>query len=477
MPDLALPDTLTINAWTGSETPVSSLPPSVLNWGLKRHSGGPTKDEGRLLPHAAEEWDWKHPDIGWGLVLPDNDTLSAAERAGASDAPEPIQKLLAARHPAPVLRYLANGSHGYLRRYDASGSWKDISLVGSESGVKPAALPRFLLLYGGPRVIPWAFQYAANLTHFVGRLDLTGEPLKRYVQALLSDWMDADSDPRAPVLWSVSHGHPDITWLMDAAISKKLRARYSADPNGDLSRCTALFDGAATSAGLVQTLSTKKPSLVVTTSHGMTGPLDNPALLVAQLGIPVDVDHKPLDIGSLVAAWEPSGAIWYSHACCSAGSDAPSCYAGLLDPASEVVTVLRKVAEASGARVAPLPNRLLGAAKPLRAFVGHVEPTFDWTLRDPWTAQPLTSTLQDALYDRLYSGAGRRPLGWALQKVFQEAGSMFARWAAAIEERNAGKPNARESALYNQLSALDRQHTVILGDPTVALPAIDSTPK
>jgi hypothetical protein len=45
--------------------------------------------------------------------------------------------------------------------------------------------------------------------------------------------------------------------------------------------------------------------------------------------------------------------------------------------------MLKNIAATAGARISPLPRALLGAEKPLRAFVGHVEPTFDWTLRDP----------------------------------------------------------------------------------------------
>jgi hypothetical protein len=133
--------------------------------------------------------------------------------------------------------------------------------------------------------------------------------------------------------------------------------------------------------------------------------------------------------------------------------------------------MLKGVATISGKRVAPLPRKLLGAEKPLRAFIGHVEPTFDWTLRDPETGQPLSATLREALYDRLFQ-ADRPPLGWAMAKVFDDASNMLGLWAASISAVNKNAPKAREWALYRQLTALDRQHTVLLGDPTVRLPAI-----
>jgi hypothetical protein len=264
---------------------------------------------------------------------------------------------------------------------------------------------------------------------------------------------------------------------MDAAISRKLYAKYDGDKDGDLSRRVGLFGADATAARLLQTLGAVHPALVVTTSHGMTGPLDKPELMAAQLGVPVDVERKPLDIDALLKAWSPNGAIWYAHACCSAGSDAPSSFADLLDAGSDVTKVLRGVADGCGARVAPLAQRLLGAPQPLRAFVGHVEPTFDWTLRDPETGQPLTYTLQTALYDKLYAPGDPRPIGWVLAQVFADASAMLGLWARALAAFNKHAPHSREWALYRQLTALDRQHTVILGDPTVALPSISTTEK
>jgi len=70
-----------------------------------------------------------------------------------------------------------------------------------------------------------------------------------------------------------------------------------------------------------------------------------------------------------LAQWQPNGAIWYAHACCSAGSDGASSYAGLLEADSTLDKTLQAVATL-GSLTAPLPKRLLGAKQPLRAFVG-----------------------------------------------------------------------------------------------------------
>jgi hypothetical protein len=474
MNPITTPESLSINAWTGDVAPAGRTTSASERWALLRRAGGPCDSETYMLPREVDERDWRDPEVGWGVVLPENEAVLDHARFPAGDAPPAIQELVASRGPAPVLRYRPDGMDGYLRRYDKKGGYKDFSLVGSKPGVGPDRLPRYLLIAAGPEAIPWQFQYAANLSHYVGRLPLTGDALDTYVRALLSDWAGMETDSRAPLVWSVNHGHPDITSLMESAISKKLADLFESDPAGDLHRHTAVFGPDATIERLALELIKLSPSLVVTTSHGMTGPVSDPAALIAQLGSPVDATRRVLEPSALLTGWSPNGAIWYSHACCSAGSDAPSCYRDLLDADSPVTQVLDVVAAASGRRVAPLPEHLLGAKRPVRAFVGHVEPTFDYTLRDPSTGQPLTHTLCEALYNRLYGGSVRTPIAWALKRVFDDSAAMWGLWARAVQGVNRNEPGARAWALYRQLTALDRQHTVILGDPAVSLPAISA---
>lgn len=122
---------------------------------------------------------------------------------------------------------------------------------------------------------------------------------------------------------------------------------------------------------------------------------------------------------------------------------------------------------------AELPRALLGAPKPARAFIGHVEPTFDWTLRRPVTGISTTEALVEALYDGLFQ-AEPVPVGLAFRRYFLGAASLRSRWAAergSVEE----SPAARTAALLAALTGLDRQCTVILGDPAV-VPAALPTP-
>jgi len=191
--------------------------------------------------------------------------------------------------------------------------------------------------------------------------------------------------------------------------------------------------------------------------------------LQAELGMPVDQNHHVVHPSDLLSDWQPDGAIWFAQACCSAGADCPTAYAGLFEAGSELDDVLTGIA-GLGAVTGPLPRALLGAAKPLRAFVGHVEPTFDWTLSFPPNRQVLTSSLVRALYDRLCSS---QPVGLAMGAHYQAIGGLLQSYTQARRTWEglvgaAAKPSL-DMLVYSRLTAHDRASTVILGDPTVAI--------
>jgi hypothetical protein len=194
----------------------------------------------------------------------------------------------------------------------------------------------------------------------------------------------------------------------------------------------------------------------------LTAPLGESGNLRDQLGLPVDGEFNALALDDL-KLWEPNGAVWYSHACCSAGSDGVSGYEALFPESTKVGAMLRRVAASAGATTSPIAREMLGSKKPLRAFIGHVEPTFDWSLRDIANKQLLSHTLVECLYDRLYREHAANPVGWALQAIFAEAGRHLAAWSRSTAGKSA------TAALYHQLVAKDRQSTVIIGDPAVSM--------
>jgi len=452
-----------INAWTGSSAPAATL--SLARAAAIEADATPESrpPEGHFAPSLLADWrHWLDPRVGWGLVLEDKDDLPHTVRVDGSDAPRPLQRLLAHRKGV-VLRWRRDAP-GHLRRYYLEDEPEDLGIEAPARGVGKSAVPIYLLLGGGPAVLPWRLQYKLNRNAYVGRLDPEMVGLDRYVDAAVTDWGELDSfDPHAPLIWSVNHGSPDITYLMQKLIAGELWKRWEQDT--DFHRRLQLIDRDATADRLVEALHERQPSLVVTTSHGSVGPIEAIRHGARGPGELVDAGYQLLEARAVTAAWSPRGAIWYAHACCSAGTDQRSQYTAHFSEDDDIGSMLRNV-ESLGSRVSPLPEALLGAAAPLRAFVGHVDPTFDWTLMDPLAKGSLTSGLVFGLYDKLFQQGAT--IGWALDRVFHEAGGYFGSLHDFLELAEDGIRDD-VAILYYRLAGLDRQSLVILGDPAVSL--------
>lgn len=448
-------NTLELNAWTGDEVVIGEVG-QVARWALQDFVTVPPIFLG---PRPPDERDWKDPQVGWGLVV-----------AAGTRIPAVLQELLKTRNNAPVFEFISNWQHSYtLLRNKQAG--KDISMHGSPQGTAPDSLPLYLLIYGSPKVVPWRIQYLLSAGgRCVGRIDLEGKRLENYVNALRA-WDKSPPKLASGVVWAVDHGTTDITHLMRIAVAKQLFDKLAVDT--DIAPRTRYIDGGsqpARKADLITALEDVQPGLIVTTSHGQTGPLDKPAIMEQNLGLLVDHDRKVVRPEDLLAKWKPDGAIWYAHACCAAGCDQESSFTDLFSKDSLPGRVLHAVSQLPS-RIAPLPQTLLGEEKPLRAFVGHVEPTFDWTLRQEATGQLLTRDLTDELYNRLFLPS---PVGLALRKWYQRVGGLRIAFDSARAQFNQGKENENE-LLWLQLAARDVQSTVILGDPAVAFPPLAKT--
>lgn len=450
---------------------MSRVSSDAADWGAGRR--GMTRSQG-VLPFGppADPTAWGHPDIGYGVLIADTSDGSKAadpdKALGRNDSvPEAVRrnlgKILAKRPETVVLRWLPELGNRKVRRYFADLPARDPEIGLTPFGIGADNLPQYVLIVGGPTVIPWSVQYAFGVRHAVGRLPFTDERLDGYIDAMLAGWPDADLNIQAPVIWTVDHGSRDITRLMRQTITSRLEKSFT----GTLTGMTHLDDQDATSDNFLTRLTHKgqRPALVITSSHGST-PFDDQEL-AATLGLPVDPDHAPLPIDDLEKAM-PAGAVWFAQACCSAGGAGESLYEGLLPEASKAFRVTRKVASL-GPVVAPAPLRLLGREKPVRAVIGHVEPTFDWTLKDPQTRQVFGDVLVTALSTNLHHG---QPVGYAFNDYGRQIGVLNSTWARLRDELGANDSEGAELLTRYRLTALDRQSLVLLGDPTVVLPAV-----
>ena len=463
-----------VNAWTGGgAAPAGDFGPNWLQWALGEEAG--LHKAIFLAPDAAPDLTvWSDRRVGWGVVLPDRPGLGSEALATGEDAPEPIRGLIAERKVAlgrvPIFRPAPRNDPRaltFLRDLEANNA---PAIDGSPIGVDRGSIPQYLLLCGSPEEISWELQYVLSTRRYVGRLDLDAAGLENYVEALLGGWGRSEADVHRTLTWAVVHPGNDITPLLRDEITSKLHRKLANDD--DIGAGARFLDGRAISADaevLIEALAENKPAFVATSSHGRTEPLDDPDAMAAQLGVLVGQDIESVDPDALLSRWQPDGAVWFCHACCSAGAKKDSSFAGLFDPAGDIGRVL-EAAAATGDRTSPFPRKLLGAALPLRAFIGQVEPTFDWTLRQPETQQSLTASLVEPLYRQLFLA---KPVGTALESWYGRAATLNQAWLEQRDELSgpgAGAPT--KALLYPRLAAADVASTVLLGDPTAALPPL-----
>lgn len=461
---LAIPRRLRLNAWAGGETGVSGIVSGqVTDWAFRRRLQ--RMDLRLLAAPLANPRDWRNAEVGWGLILRDVDHLSDSDRANGADAPVPLRQLLADRAGAPVLRYRP-GAFTSLRRYYPDKPFQDLDLAASEFGVGDGRIPRYLLIYGSPVDIPWDLQYALNARYAVGRLSLAGQQLANYVGALMNGWAQSSSSPFRAVVWATDHGPTDMSAIMKRTVAAPIATALQADPDvGDGALFLRREDAGATAATLREALTATRPGLIVSTSHGKAGADGAAPTTPDDLGLLVGEDLSFVRPEDLLAGWDPDGAIWYAHACCSAGSSDATVFDGLFEADSSVGRLLGAVA-GLGSLVAPLPQALLGHERPLRAFIGHVEPTFDWTIASPTTGQPLATGVRAGVYDFLYQ-PDPYPVGLAFKSYYEPIGALAAQQETLRRAVDRGA-DVGSQPLATQLSARDRMSTVILGDPTVA---------
>jgi hypothetical protein len=442
-------DLLRSSAFTGAKAAVGEWDPSG-NWGLT--TTPPARS--RALADFDEPIDpknWKDPRVGYGVILP-------------MDLPGPLPDSvteLTSKREAPILRYDPRNP-GYLTNLDVD---KDFSIA--QSAIGGDRIPQYLLIIGGPDKIPWSLQFELGSRRFVGRLPLSGAHLDNYISHLLNGWENPGCNLNSPVVWSTDYGYPDITELMHKVIAQPVHNKYASNSR-ILDNATLLEASAATRLALRDTLVKKKPGLIVWTSHGLISPLAQPDQIGARIGALVDQNQQILDSAELVASWSPDGAIWYAHACCSAGTaGARQFQNGLVKEDTELALTFRAL-EKAGPCVAPLPLRLLCAEKPARGFIGHVEPTFDITIRDPASGELFTKPVIDALYTQLLQ---QNPVGYALQFILGPVPSVHSAYLTATSNFD-GSAAARARLRDFSLRGADLEGTVLLGDPTAVMPKL-----
>jgi hypothetical protein len=459
---LTFPDFLRSNAFNGTEVAEGALADSARQWPLDKEPAKRAKSLADFeVPLDLRKWD--DDRVGWGVVAAAPKGCNDQELADNADLPESVRELIAKRGNAPVFRYRPGWLNAFkhLTNYRANA---DSEMAQGNFGIY--GLPKYLLILGGPDEVPWRIQFQLNARRYVGRVPLTGTDLDNYIAHLTRGWRQSDMQVDHTVVWSTDYGYPDITELMANVIAKPIHSKYAQNSRIG-AKAVLLNSASATRANLTNTLKTNRPGLIVSTSHGMIGPLQHPEIIPEQLGSLVDQNRQVLDSVQLMQSWQPNGAIWYAHACCSAGTNG----AGRLTDLAKSDTSLRHTLEALSKvapTMAPLPVRLLAAKEPARAFIGHVEPTFDITLRDGKTGELFTDPILDSLYQQLLQES---PVGFAMHYLMEPLAGVYSSYMNTKGDFKASESDYADLLNYS-LRGFDLEGTVLFGDPTVKLPPL-----
>jgi len=355
----------------------------------------------------------------------------------------------------------------------------------SPGAIDPAIVPYYLLLVGGPDLIPFEFQYLLSVDYAVGRLAFdTVAEYDRYVRSVIA-YETAGTVPNAREVayWGTKHPgdaatNLSATLLIDplanglADAPGQLKTPIHADPKVKYQRKLIAADG-ATKANLLDTLHQKKPPAVLfTASHGMqlrsgqTGQAENQGALLCQdwTGFGSVKAAHILAASDVPDDANVNGMVALIFACFGAGTPDVDQFLMDLSQAGKMAPLAPKPF------MSALPRRLLahpnGGAL---AVIGHIDRAWAYSIQAPKTAGPQILTFRNSL-GFIMNGA---PVGYAVCGQFA---SRYAALSTALA--NAVSPTAPLAMRLSDRDLVtawiqrnDSQNYVLLGDPAVRIRA------
>jgi hypothetical protein len=412
-------------------------------------------------------------EAGWGVVFAHD--ASPAIREALAPLLE-HRRSLAARQVETRYRELA-GAVG-VRPNDTKNDF--LARHGAGPGpVDPDKLPYYLLLVGGPQVIPYRFQYHLDVQHAIGRIHFVDEQgaddldaYANYARSVIAAETQAPV-PRRAAFVGVRNPDDKATTLSASELIQPLRAKVAADQPGW--QVQTLLDDAATKDGVRRVLGgAETPTLLFTASHGMGFPAGDPRQLPHQGALlcqdwPGPRQHQgeiPQDFyfagEDLAADARLQGLIAFHFACFGAGTPQMD------DFAHRAFTQPKPIAPHPF--VASLPQRLLGHPNGgALAVVGHVERTWGYSFLWQQTGRQLdvfSSTLK-----RLMEG---HPVGSAVEFFNERYAELATTLSSELEDLKFGKIPDEYGLAEMWTAHNDARSYTIVGDPAVRLPVGDT---
>jgi hypothetical protein len=391
-------------------------------------------------------------DVGWGIVF----DSSVGPDCAIRKALLPLLELRRGQAGQRYREYL--GSDGY----QARESYVDFLArhkTAPSGKVDPKLVPYYLLLVGGPEVIPYRFQYELDIQYAVGRICFdTVEEYRSYAASVLAAERVAERSRKRVAFFGPLHD--EGTRLTNNDLLAPLIRNLQEKPDAEIRE---VLGKDATKAGLARLLGgEERPDLLFTAGHGVFYGSGH--------------ERQRTHQGALVCQdWPGTGAPEPEHV--FAGEDVRGDRQGLLAfffaCNSAGTPDYRDFAPEDGGlqQAAPRPfvsalaQRLLGAPGGALAVVGHVERvwrcSFLW--RDTGSQpQPFLEMLK-----RLLAG---EPLGWALEPVNQRHAELAACLSSLLKDHFVGLPVDEKALAELWVASQDARNYVVVGDPAVRLP-------
>jgi CHAT domain/Peptidase family C25 len=408
--------------------------------------------------------------VGWGIVF-------------HPDTPQDVRAALA---PLIAHRRGRIGDAGLVKELDyqkgeQTRDWYRRHGV-SPGAIDPTLVPYYLLLVGGPELIPFEFQYLLGVDYAVGRLAFdNASEYEHYVHSLIAyETADAVPNGREIAYWGTRHPNDPATNLSASQLIDPLangladggllKTPIHADPKVNYQRKLMAADSAS-KANLLDLLhQPKPPALLFTASHGMQLRSGQSAQASTQGALlcqdwPAFSSVKPAHILAAADVSDDAnvnGMVAMIFACFGAGTPDVDQFLMDLSQADSAPTLAPKPF------MSALPRRLLthpnGSAL---AVIGHVDRAWAYSIQAPQTAGPQILAFRNSL-GFMMSGA---PVGFALSGQFS---SRFAALSAAL--LSATSPTAPPAMRLPDRDLVtawiqrnDAQNYVLLGDPAVQI--------
>ncbi|HEY5805710.1 MAG TPA: hypothetical protein VIT90_18695 [Lysobacter sp.] len=399
--------------------------------------------------------------VGWGVVF-------------AHDTPTEVIQAL-----KPLLDLRRAQCADLFKQFSEASAWRPgekarawLGRNGAELGqAQVNRVPYYLMIVGGPESIPFRFQYELGVNYAVGRIAFdSAQEYGHYAQSVIASEQLQPTARRA-CFFAVRNEDDRATQMSCDLLMTPLAATLQAAPTAQRPwQVQTLMGAGATKAALATQINGgDPPALLVTASHGMGFPKDDPlqvrhqgALLcqdwpgprVHRGAIPGEHYFSADDVADGASL---SSTIAFHFACYGAGTPQLDDYAHADGVRGEI---------AAAPFLASLPRRLLGRPQGgALAVVGHVERA--WTYSFTWPGLGAQTHTFESCLGELMKGAR---VGAAMDAFSMKHADLAVSLNGELEDLRFGaRPDDRSLAgLWTANN--DARSYVVIGDPAVRIP-------